>query len=466
MSGAAAVLARYVRGALGSPLPLRVRAWDGSETGPTDGPVLVLRSRRALRRLLWQPGELGLARAWVAGELTVEGDLYEALSWLAGVLWETSDKPGQRRSVLARSLAALRWLATAGRPSELLTLAGGLPLPLARPPEEVPRRRSRALSPGRQRPTVGHHYNVGNDFYRLVLGPSLVHSCAYWDEALAKPSLEQAQHDKLDLVCRKLALRPGMRLLDVGCGWGSMAVHAARAYGVQVTAVTTSTEQGALARRRVAEAGLADRIVIRVQDYRDVTDGPYDAISSIGVAEHVGPEMYREYAQHLHGLLRPGGRLLNHQIARRPQCDAETYRMNSFIDRYVSPDGKLAHVGSTVSLLEEAGFEVRDLEALREHYALTLRAWVANLEKHWDEAVRLVGPGRARVWRLYMAASVLGFENNIMGVNQVLAVRTTPEGHSGLPLVTRRPVITRPPSREDREPGSTGETRVCGVWAV
>jgi cyclopropane-fatty-acyl-phospholipid synthase len=140
--------------------------------------------------------------------------------------------------------------------------------------------------------------------------------------------------------------------------------------------------------------------------------------------------------------------------------------MNSFIDRYVSPDGKLAHVGSTVSLLEEAGFEVRDLEALREHYALTLRAWVANLEKHWDEAVRLVGPGRARVWRLYMAASVLGFENNIMGVNQVLAVRTTPEGHSGLPLVTRRPVITRPPSREDREPGSTGETRVCGVWAV
>ena len=204
---------------------------------------------------------------------------------------------------------------------------------------------------------------------------------------------------------------------------------------MRAVGVTLSTEQAASARERIAEAGLADRIEIRVQDYRRVADGPYDAISSIGMAEHVGTARYPAYAATLFRLLAPGGRLLNHQIARRPLRDEDAYRIDEFIDRYVFPDGELAPVGRTVALLEEAGFEVRDVEALREHYALTLRAWVANLEAHWDEAVRLTSPGRARVWRLYMAASAVAFERNEIGVNQVLAVRPTAEGASGMPPI-------------------------------
>ncbi|MDK1475792.1 cyclopropane-fatty-acyl-phospholipid synthase family protein [Streptomyces sp. 549] len=415
--------------ALGSALPLRVRAWDGSEAGPPEGPVLVIRHRRALRRLLWRPGELGAARAWVAGDLDVEGDLYEALERATGLLWLVPEEHAPRGSRLA---------ATA---REMLALAGPMPPPPP-PPEEVRGHFGARHSKLRDRRTIRHHYDVGNDFYRCVLGPSMVYSCAYWTDG---GTLEQAQHDKLDLVCRKLALQPGDRLLDVGCGWGSLLLHAAGTYGVRATGVTLSREQAAMARKRVAEAGLADKVEIRVQDYRDVDDGPYDAIASLGMAEHVGSDQYRLYADQLHALLRPGGRLLNHQIARRPHARERAYRLNGFIDRYVFPDGELSPVGHTVSMLEQAGFEVRDLESLREHYALTLRAWVGNLEAALARpaapgapgAVRLTNPGRARVWRLYMAASALSFERNRIGVNQVLAVRTPSSGSSGLPLRTR-----------------------------
>ncbi|MGO4754828.1 class I SAM-dependent methyltransferase, partial [Streptomyces sp. 2MCAF27] len=318
----------------------------------------------------------------------------------------------------------------------------GLPPP---PPREEARRtwRGPLHTLRRDKEAISHHYDVGNDFYELVLGPSMVYSCAYWEGAEAEgtgaegATLEDAQRAKLDLVCRKLALRPGQRLLDVGCGWGSMVLHAAREYGVRAVGITLSQEQAAYARKRVADAGLTDQIELRVQDYREVTDGPYDAISSIGMAEHVGAARYAEYAADLHALLKPGGRLLNHQIARRPEPDEEAYHVDEFIDRYVFPDGELAPVGRTVTQLEEAGFEVRDVEAIREHYALTLRRWVANLEAHWKEAVRLTSPGRARVWRLYMAASALSFERNRIGVNQVLAVRTPDGGASGMPLRAR-----------------------------
>ncbi|ESU48410.1 putative cyclopropane fatty acid synthase [Streptomyces sp. HCCB10043] len=286
----------------------------------------------------------------------------------------------------------------------------------------------------RDKEAISHHYDVGNDFYALVLGPSMVYSCAYWQDG---STLEDAQRDKLDLVCRKLGLKEGDRLLDVGCGWGSMAIHAARHYGARVTGITLSREQAAHARKRIAEEGLTDRIEIRVQDYRDVHDGPYDAISSIGMAEHVGSVRYREYAEDLYALLKPGGRLLNHQIARRPEKDEDAYRIDAFIDAYVFPDGELAPVGRTLATLEEAGFEARDVEALREHYALTLRQWVANLERHWEQAVRATSPGRARVWRLYMAASALSFEHNKIGVNQILAVRPLDGGGSRLPLRAR-----------------------------
>ncbi|MGW2024254.1 class I SAM-dependent methyltransferase [Streptomyces decoyicus] len=438
MADAAGRLTKLAEEVLGAPLPVRIRAWDRSESGPPGAPTLVIRNRRALRRLLFKPGELGLARAWVAGDLDIEGDLYAALDVLAGLIWERgTDAPKPQRAAVLRALARPEIRAAA---REMLTLAG-VPVPPVPPAEEVRRRRGPLHTLRRDKEAISHHYDVGNDFYALVLGPSMVYSCAYWGTAAtagdAVGSLEDAQRDKLDLICRKLGLQEGARLLDVGCGWGSMVLHAAREYGVRAVGITLSEEQATFARKRIAEAGLADRIEIRVQDYREIKDEPFDAISSIGMAEHVGRTQYAEYAAALYSLLKPGGRLLNHQIARRPVADEETYHVDEFIDRYVFPDGELAPLGRTVGQLEEAGFEVRDVEAIREHYALTLRRWVANLEAHWDEAARLTSVGRARVWRLYMAACALSFERNRIGVNQVLAVRTPEPGNSGMPLRAR-----------------------------
>ncbi|MFR9790795.1 class I SAM-dependent methyltransferase [Streptomyces sp. MB22_4] len=428
MTDAASRLSSLAEQVLGAPLPVRLRAWDGSQAGPPGAPTLVVRNRRALRRILFKPGELGLARAWVAGDLDVEGDLYTALDLVAGLIWERDD---DGRTLLQ----ALRDPAVRAAGRELLKLAGP-PIPPA-PPQEEMRRHRHLHTRHSDRRAISHHYDVGNDFYELVLGPSMVYSCAYWESFGKDATLEDAQRDKLELVCRKLGLKEGQRLLDVGCGWGSMALHAAREHGVSVVGVTLSQEQAGYARKRIADEGLTDRVEIRVQDYRDVNDGPFDAISSIGMAEHVGAERYLEYARQLYGLLKPGGRLLNHQIARRPQSDESAYSVDQFIDAYVFPDGELAPVGTTVTQLERAGFEVRDVEALREHYARTLREWVANLEAGWDQAVRLTSPGRARVWRLYMAASALAFERNRIGINQVLAIRTPPSGAPGLPPRTR-----------------------------
>ncbi|GAA3724121.1 cyclopropane-fatty-acyl-phospholipid synthase family protein [Streptomyces tremellae] len=423
MADAASRLSALTEELIGAPPPVRIRAWDGSTAGPAQGPTVVIRNRRALRRVMWKPGELGLARAWVAGDIDVEGDLYEVLDRLSSYIWERTDAQRHGLSVLDPRLRAAA--------KAFLRLAGPLPPPPP-PPEEVRGRSGTTHTKRRDKQAISHHYDVGNDFYEMVLGPSMVYSCAYWDDAPGF-TLEEAQRDKLDLVCRKLGLAEGDRLLDVGCGWGSMALHAAREYGARVTGVTLSREQALYARKRVADAGLTDRVDIRVQDYRDVKDGPYDAISSIGMAEHVGSVRFREYADDLYALLRPGGRLLNHQIARRPLAHDEAYEIDAFIDAYVFPDGELAPVGRTLATLEEAGFEARDVQSIREHYALTLRRWVANLEARWKDAVRVTSPGRARVWRLYMAASALSFERNKIGVNQILAVKTPETGASGLP---------------------------------
>jgi cyclopropane-fatty-acyl-phospholipid synthase len=306
--------------------------------------------------------------------------------------------------------------------------AVGAPPPL--PAEEA---RLRGWRHGRQRDAeaISHHYDVGNDFYRLVLGPSLTYSCAYWaDDAF---DLADAQAAKYELISRKLDLKPGMRLLDIGCGWGGMVLHAAQHHGVEAVGITLSREQAKLARERVAEAGLADRVDIRVQDYRDVVDEPFDAVSSIGMFEHVGLAKVEEYFCDIHDLLRPGARVLNHAISRPSPAGRSAISSRSFMGRYVFPDAELIEVGQVVTAMQRTGLEVRDLESLREHYARTLRAWVDNLEQGWDRAQRIVGPARARVWRLYMAASAIGFEQNRLAIHQVLGVRTEQGGASGIP---------------------------------
>jgi cyclopropane-fatty-acyl-phospholipid synthase len=401
---------------LQTPMPVRIRAWDGSTAGPADAPTLIIRNKRAMRRIMWQPNELGLARAYVAGDLDLEGDIYDALNRLAALVWRSPDVKDLPFHTIAADLVRLGILGTQPKP----------------PPEEMHVRGDRH-SKHRDRQAVSQHYGVGNEFYRIVLGESMVYSCAYWTSDAPGYGLADAQRDKLDLICRKLGLRPGERLLDVGCGWGSLAIHAAREHGVSVLGITISAEQAEFARKQVAEDGLADQIEIRIQDYRDLDDGPFDAISSVGMAEHVGTDPYREYAEILHGQLKPGGRLLNHQIGRLRLPEKAPDQPQSFIDSYVFPDGELAPIGTTVTLLEQAGFEVRDVHALREHYARTLRAWVTNLDSDWSTAVSLTSPGRARVWRLYMAASALAFEQARIGVNQVLAVKTHRNGASDLP---------------------------------
>jgi cyclopropane-fatty-acyl-phospholipid synthase len=412
----AAKLKGLLENLLQTPMPLRLRVWDGSTAGPEDAPTLVIRHKRAMRRLMWQPNELGLARAYVAGEIELEGDIYDALNRLAAVIWRAPDiKDVPLRSVVADALRL------------------GIVGPQPKPPVEEMKVTGTEHSKRRDKQAVSQHYDVGNDFYSIVLGDSMVYSCAYWTRDDAGYGLADAQRDKLDLICRKLGLEPGMRLLDVGCGWGSLALHAARNYGVQVLGITLSSEQADFARKAVAEAGLTDQVEIRIQDYRDLDDGPFDAISSVGMAEHVGTGPYLDYAKILYRQLKLGGRLLNHQISRLHLPPKQPHQQRSFIDAYVFPDGELAPVGTTVTLLEQAGFEVRDVHALREHYARTLRAWVANLESDWSTAVRLTSPGRARVWRLYMAASALAFEQAQIGVNQVLAVKGQRDGASGMP---------------------------------
>ena len=406
-TGAAPRLAEVLSVVLGTAeIPVRLKAWDGSEAGPAGAPVIEFRSRRALRRMLWSPGQLGLSRAYVAGDIDAPGDLFASFAALSST--GKFAEPGPFRPPTVGELATIL------KNAALLGALGPNPAP---PPEEARIvRAGRRHTRERDAAAISHHYDVGNDFYRLVLGPSLVYSCAVWSDAEA--GLDAAQEAKLDLACRKLGLTPGMRVLDVGCGWGSFALHAAGRFGVSVVGITLSIEQAELARKRVAEAGLTELVDIRVQDYRDMTDGPYDAISSIGMSEHVGREQLGRYVAQLHGLLRPGGRLLNHAISWNAGPTEDD--PDSFIPRYVFPDGEMLSLGELVVALEGGGFEVLDVEALRRHYALTLRAWVKNLEEQWDDAVRLTSDGRARIWRLYMAASALGFEGGLTGVNQVL----------------------------------------------
>ncbi|MEZ5239507.1 MAG: class I SAM-dependent methyltransferase [Microthrixaceae bacterium] len=404
-------LVAVVESLLGDRLPVAVATYDGGYLGPADPPATVeVRSADALRRLLTAPGELGFARAYVSGDITIEGDIYAVL--------------GLRDRMPSPRLGPQEWM-------NLLRILGTTGMRPLRPPAEEHRPSGRLHSLRRDRAAVSHHYDVSNDFYELVLGPAMTYSCALFSEP--DYTLERAQAAKLELVCQKLALGPGMRMLDVGCGWGSMVMHAAAHHGVEALGVTISSEQADWARGAVLRAGLEDRVEIRLCDYRELRGERFDAISSIGMSEHVGASQMDRYFSTLAGLVEPGGRVLNHAISRPPGSPPAIGR-RSFVGRYVFPDGELVEVGQVITAMQEAGLEAVHMENLREHYALTLREWVSNLESNWDRCAELAGEARARIWRLYMAGSALGFEEGRIAVNQVLGV---PAGSTG--VLPRRP---------------------------
>jgi cyclopropane-fatty-acyl-phospholipid synthase len=392
-------------------------AYDGSTAGPADADIkITVKSPVAVSYLAQAPGALGLARAFVSGHLDVHGDLYAAL---ARTTAQRLDIGLGEKLRLVRALGGVKTL-----------------LPRVPPPSQEVRVNRRWLagrrhSPGRDASAVSHHYDVSNTFYEWVLGPSMAYTCACYPTEDA--TLEQAQFRKFDLVARKLALRPGMRLLDVGCGWGGMVMHAARHFGTRALGVTLSAEQAAWAQRAIKENGLSDLAEVRHLDYREVAEAEFDAVSSIGLTEHIGKAQLPGYFAFLFGKLRPQGRLLNHCIT-RPDSSSPARVTGGFIYRYVFPDGELEGPGYLASVMNDAGFEIRHEENLREHYAKTLTAWCANLDAHWDEAVAEVGEATARVWRLYMAGSRLGFERNVVQLHQILGVKLGADGTSGMPL--------------------------------
>lgn len=411
-------LSELVRGAVGVELPVRLRAWDGSEAGDDDAaPILHVKDKNALRRLLWSPGELALAQAYVTGEIDVAGDLAEGLRRMFASAEQAQASPGVRARLSALPFA-LRHKIFGPKPA-----APDLQASLS----------GRLHSRSRDREAVSHHYDLSNDFYAALLDERMVYSCGYWTGEGPEYGLAEAQRDKLDLICRKLELREGMRLLDVGCGWGALGIYAAAHYGVEVVGVTLSRQQHAFAAARVAEAGLRQRVDFRLSDFRDVDGGPYDAVSSIEMGEHVGRRGYPEFAARLRRLLAPGGKLLLQQMSR----GAESPGGGPFIETYIAPDMHMRPVGQTVDLLEHAGLEVRDVEAMREHYVRTVQAWHDTLEKDWEEFADRYGEPLARVWRLYLAGGALAFAEGRMGVDQIMAVNPLPySGQTSPPVRT------------------------------
>src|SRR6202167_5299534 len=412
-------LAEIFEAIAGPDAPVEFQAYDGSSAGIPGSPVkITVRSPVAVSYLAQAPGALGLARAYVSGHLDVDGDMFTALSRLSKAQ-DSSIGWGDR----------IKLLQDLGGPKVLFPR-------IAPPPQEVvPDRRRLTIgamhSKKRGANSISHHYDVSNTFYEWVLGPSMAYTCACYP--FEDATLEQAQYTKFDLVARKLALKPGMRLLDVGCGWGGMVMHAAREYGVKALCVTLSAQPALWAQQAIKEAGLEDLAEVRHLDYRDVQETEYDAVSSIGITEHIGKQNVPGYFAFLNGKLKVGGRMLNHCIT-RPDNSVPSIKKEGFINRYVFPDGELEGPGWLVGEMNDHGFEIRHEENLREHYAKTLAAWCATLDAHWDEAVAEVGQGTARVWRLYMAGSQLGFATNVVQLHQILGVKLDAHGNSGMPL--------------------------------
>ena len=385
--------------------PFRVTLWDGTElpsTG-TNGPVFSVRSPVALGHMLRAPGQLGLGRAYVAGAVDVD-DVDKVLA----LLDRYEPPPIDARSKARLAAAAVR--------------AGALKRVPRTPAVEL-RPQGRRHSVARDKRAVTHHYDVSNDFFELFLGPSMTYSCAVWSRGAT--TLEEAQETKLELVCTKLALTAGERVLDVGCGWGAFAIHAAQRHGVHVTGITLSEPQAERARRRVREAGVADQVEIRVMDYRELRSERFDAIASIGMVEHVGDVNIDAYARTLASLLGPGGRLLNHGIARLRHGEPEA---GPFSERYVFPDAAPLHLSRTQGALERAGFETLGVEGFREDYVRTLTEWLRRLEDNRAEALRLAGPERMRVWEVYLRVARRGFETGFTSIYQVRAIKPQPRG--------------------------------------
>jgi cyclopropane-fatty-acyl-phospholipid synthase len=386
--------------------PFELHFWDGSALPATAGngrrPVFSARSPRAVAHAVLAPGQLGLSRAYVSGELEVD-DLDAVLELLRDWQPPPIDAGARRRLLLAAARAV------------------GIMRP-PRPPAVELRPRGQRHSIARDARAVRHHYDVSNDFFALFLDASMTYSCAVFaDPSSSDEPLEEAQRRKLEVVCTKLALQPGERVLDVGCGWGSFPVHAAAQHGVEVVGITLSEPQARRARERAAAEGVADRVQIHVADYRELRGERFDAIASIGMVEHVGARNIDAYARQLAGLLGPGGRLLNHGIARLRHGESEA---GGFSERYVFPDAAPLHLSRIQFALEAAGFEVEHVEGYRQHYARTLTHWASRLDDNAEEAERLAGPERMRVWRLYLRAARSGFQTGFTSIYQVRCRRT------------------------------------------
>ena len=414
-----AALARVLSRVFGEHLgDVRIECFDGTVLGDPDAVATIkVCSPDFLHRVIMGRGsELAFSRAYVAGDIEIEGDIYAVLALRDTIVDAHIDAGLIRDAAQAlgiHGVTDLHHLRSLPVPAEEARVHGFL---------HTRRRDARAIST---------HYDVSNDFYRLFLGSTMTYSCAVFHNS--DEPLDQAQTNKYDIICRKLGLESGMRLLDIGCGWGGMVLHAAANYGVTAVGVTISREQQQLARQRVTDAELDDRIEIRLQDYRDINGEPFDAISSIGMFEHVGMSRLAVYFNKVNDLLVPGGRFLNHAINRSVDQRRGRIDPNGFMARYVFPDGELLEAGQIATAINRSELEVRHIESLREHYALTLREWVRRLEDNWDEAIRLTSPGRARVWRLYMAAAAIGFETNNLNLTQILATKTS-DGVSGVEL--------------------------------